>query len=239
MNSGRAKKSKDTIVNALYLVPTPIGNMDDMTFRAIEVLKNVDIIACEDTRHSGILLKYFDISPKQLESYHEHNEEKKSEFLLKELISGKTVAIITDAGTPGISDPGYRIIKKAIENGVKVITLPGATAFVPALVSSGFSSGRFLFASFPPHKKGRKTFLENLSREKNPIILYESPFRIIKLIEEISMIFGAERRICLGREISKIFEEYIRGTASECLEKLKSSAAIKGEFVVVIEKFTE
>lgn len=224
-----------TLQPGLYLVPTPIGNLEDMTQRAIRILQQADIIACEDTRRTGQLLKQFGIQKKKLSSYHEHNEKEKAKQLANELLAGKTVALVSDAGTPAISDPGYRIIKTAIENDIKIISLPGATAFAPALAASGIPINNFLFLGFPPQKKGRKSFLKKISNLEWTIVLYESPYRILKLIDELIEYCGGERQICIAREISKIYEEFIRGTLLECREALLKKPSIKGEFVVVIE----
>ncbi|OGU16290.1 MAG: 16S rRNA (cytidine(1402)-2'-O)-methyltransferase [Ignavibacteria bacterium GWB2_35_12] len=223
------------IETGLYIVPTPIGNLDDITIRAVKILSSADIIACEDTRHTGTMLKILNIPHKKLESYHEHNEESKSAFLVNEILSGKSVALVTDAGTPGISDPGYRIIKKAIENNIKIVSLPGPTAFIPALVASGLPVNEFHFYGFLPAKKGRKTFLQEVASQKATSILYESPYKILKLIDELIEHCGSQRQVCIAREISKVYEEYIRGTLEECKQKLQSKTSIKGEFVVVIE----
>jgi 16S rRNA (cytidine1402-2'-O)-methyltransferase len=219
---------------ALYLVPTPIGNLEDITLRAMKILRQADIIACEDTRHTGQFLKLLDIKNKKLSSYHEQNEKEKAIQLVHEIIDGSSVALVSDAGTPGISDPGYRIIQSAIENHVEIISLPGPSAFLPALIASGLPFNNFIFLGFPPQKKGRKTFLNNLKICEYTSILYESPFRIIKLLDELIEMLGENHKICVAREISKIFEEYIRGTLSECSNILKKRTVIKGEFVVVI-----
>jgi len=226
---------KNKIEPALYIIPTPIGNLEDITLRAINILKNVDIIACEDTRRSGLLLKSLDISTSsRLSSYYDFNEDTKSISLIDEILNGKSVALISDAGTPCISDPGYKLVNKGIEKGVKIISLPGATAFVPALVASGFAVHSFTFLGFPPQKKGRSTFLKNALSIPNTVILYESSHRISKLISEISQIANS-RDICIGREISKVFEEYIRFNTSEFInEKIKITE--KGEFVVIIQQ---
>jgi 16S rRNA (cytidine1402-2'-O)-methyltransferase len=220
---------------AIYIVPTPVGNRDDITIRALKILSSTDIIACEDTRHTGTLLISYNIPHGKLESYHEHNEEAKAVYLVNEILSGKSVALVTDAGTPGISDPGYRIIKKAIENSIKIISLPGATAFVPALVASGMAINEFHFYGFPPAKKGRKTFLEEVSKQKATSILYESPYKILKLMDELIELCGKQRQACIAREISKLYEEFIRGTLEECRASLTQKQAIKGEFVVVLK----
>ncbi len=229
------KNNQNTIEPGLYIVPTPIGNLEDITQRAMKILSSADIVACEDTRHSGSLLKSLKIHAKKLESYHEHNEESKSDFLLLELTAGKSIALISDAGMPGISDPGYRLINKAIENGIKIISLPGPTAFVPALIASGFANDRFLFAGFPPHKKGRKTFFEKLAGVDCTIIMYESPYRILKLLDDVGKYISEDRKICLAREISKIYEEYLRGTSTELKNLFTDSKQPKGEYVVIVE----
>ena len=226
---------KNKIEPTLYIVPTPIGNLEDITLRAINVLQTVDIIACEDTRRGGNLLKSLDISHSaRLFSYYDFNEETKSIFLINEILNGKSVALISDAGTPCISDPGYKLVNKGIEKGIKIISLPGATAFVPALVASGLAVHSFTFLGFPPQKKGRSTFLKNALNIPTTVILYESSHRISKLISEISQI-ADNRNICIGREISKVFEEYIRFNTSEfSAEKIKITE--KGEFVVIIQQ---
>ncbi|MFC2131986.1 16S rRNA (cytidine(1402)-2'-O)-methyltransferase [Bacteroidota bacterium] len=221
--------------NALYIVPTPIGNLDDITIRALKVLSGADIIACEDTRHTGNLLKKMGIPHKKMESYHEHNESKKTELLISQIKAGKSVALVSDAGSPLISDPGHILVREAVRNNIDIISLPGASAFVPALSACGFPVNEFIFFGFPPQKKGRKTFIENLSKYNQTIVLYESPYRILKLLGELYDIFEDNRKICLAREISKIHEEYIRGSISECLDILNNRDAVKGEFVVVID----
>ncbi len=217
----------------LFIVPTPIGNLDDMTFRAIRVLKEVDIILAEDTRTSGKLLKHFEISTKCW-AYHMHNEHAAIESLLNELMTGKQIALISDAGTPAISDPGFLLVRACIQHGVEVECLPGATAFVPALVCSGFPSQEFLFVGFPPVKKGRKTFFEKLVHEKRTIVLYESPHRIVKTLEQLKEHLGGDVEVSLSREISKKFEEHIRGTIMQVLEQL-SAKNVKGEIVLVVK----
>lgn len=221
--------------SALYLVPTPVGNMEDITQRALNVLRRADIIACEDTRRTGKLLQMLGIENKKMISYHEHNEKERSSQLVNEIKSGQNIALTTDAGTPAISDPGYRLVNAAIEENIEIISLPGATAFVPALAASGLPVHNFLFMGFPPLKKGRKTFFEKIAKEPYTVILYESPYRIEKIVKEIAEYCGADRNICLAREISKIHEEYIRGTADEVLEEIKKRKSLKGEFVVLIE----
>lgn len=216
----------------LYFVPTPVGNLDDMTFRAVKTLKDADYILCEDTRTSGILLKHFEIS-KPLKSYHLHNEHQATEKVIQDLKSGQNVALITDAGTPGISDPGYLLAKAAADEDIEMICLPGATAFVPALVVSGLPNNEFLFAGFLPQKKGRQTKLKQLAEEKRTIVLYESPHKINTTLEQIKEYFGEETKVSLSREISKKFEETKRGTISELID-FSRSKTLKGEIVLII-----
>lgn len=216
----------------LYFVPTPIGNLEDMTFRAVNVLNEVDYILCEDTRTSGILLKHYGIS-KPTKSYHLHNEHAATERVIQDLKNGQNIGIITDAGTPGISDPGYLLAKACADVNIEMICLPGATAFVPALVVSGLPNHDFYFAGFLPQKKGRQTKLKQLAEEKKTIILYESPHKINTTLEQIREFFGEETRVSLSREISKKFEETKRGTISELIEFSKSKT-LKGEIVLVI-----
>ncbi len=217
----------------LFIVPTPVGNLKDMTFRGIEVLQSVDLILAEDTRTSGKLLKHFDITTPQ-RSYHQFNEHKIVDNLIDQLQQGSRFALISDAGTPGISDPGYLIVHKAIEKGILIETLPGATAFVPALINSGLPSERFVFEGFLPVKKGRKTRLENLQNEKRTMIFYESPHKLLKTLQDFITYFGADRKVSVSREISKIYEENIRGNLSDVLNQLKEKPKIKGELVIVL-----
>ncbi len=218
----------------LYIVPTPIGNLQDMTFRAIEVLKAVDLILAEDTRTSGKLLKHFEIATPQ-RSYHKFNEHKIVDDLLEQIQNGISMALISDAGTPAISDPGYLIVHKAIAQGIPVETLPGATAFVPALVNSGLPAERFVFEGFLPVKKGRKTRLEQLQNEPRTMIFYESPHKLLKTLKDFIQYLGAERQVSVSREISKLYEETIRGTLAEVLQQLEAKPSIKGEFVIVLQ----
>lgn len=218
----------------LYLIPTPVGNMEDMTFRAIRLLREADLILCEDTRTSGILLKHFDITDKRLMAHHKFNEHGTSRAIVERLKGGETICLITDAGTPGISDPGFYLVREAVEAGVEVQTLPGATAFVPALVSSGLPCDKFCFEGFLPQKKGRQTRLEELSREPRTMIIYESPRRVVKTLEQFCEFFGEDRRISACREISKVYEESVRGTVREVLEHFKAVEP-KGEFVIIVE----
>ncbi len=216
----------------LYIVPTPIGNLGDMTFRAVAILKEVDLILAEDTRTSGVLLKHYEIH-KSMFPYHQHNEHKITERLVEELLAGKTMALLTDAGTPGISDPAFFLVRAAIKNGIRVECLPGATAFVPALINSGLPSDSFCFEGFLPLKKGRHTILTALSAEKRTILLYESPMRLIKTLEQLITYFGEDRQCCVSRELTKKFEENARGTLKEVLEHF-SLKGVKGEIVIVI-----
>lgn len=218
----------------LYIVPTPVGNLGDMTYRSVAILNQVDCILCEDTRTSGRLLKHFEIQ-KPLLSYHLHNEHKIVPQLVEKMQAGQTFALITDAGTPGISDPGFLLIRACIQASIEIICLPGATAFVPALVQSGFSTDSFVFEGFLPQKKGRKTKLEQLAIEQRTIVLYESPFRLVKLLEEIQLYFGNERNIAVCREISKMHEETQRGNAATLIQHFTQKPP-KGEIVVIIAK---
>ena len=215
----------------LYIVSTPIGNLSDITFRAVEVLKQVDLIACENTRRTKILLEKFGLA-KNLISYYNYNERQRAEEIIRELKSGKNVALVSDSGTPGISDPGFVLIKRAIEENITITPIPGPTAFVCALVGSGLPMDEFVFVGFLPHKKGRKTKLKKLSEEERTVILYESPHRLIKTLNEILENFG-DREIAVAKELTKIHEEFFRGKISEVLKKLTSDK-IKGEFVIVI-----
>lgn len=216
----------------LTLIPTPIGNLGDITLRAIESLHNADMILCEDTRTSGKLLKHLDIH-KPLQSYHQHNEHKILDNLLPQL-SSQNIALITDAGTPGISDPGFLIVRYCIQNDIEVISLPGATAFVPALVQSGIPCDRFVFEGFLPPKKGRQTKLIALSQEDRTIVLYESPYRLVKTLQDLAEHFGADRTVSVSREITKLYEETQRGTLETLIQHF-STKTPKGEIVIVIE----
>ena len=216
----------------LSIVPTPIGNLNDITYRAIKVLKDSDIILCEDTRISKRLLDKYSID-KPLYSYHIHNEHKVVEKYIQYIISGKKVSLISDAGTPGISDPGYLIIRESVKKNIEIDCLPGPTAFVPALINSGISSDKFVFEGFLPKKKGRMSRIEFLKEEKRSIIIYESPHRIKRLIEELKTVFGGQRLVSISRELSKIHQENIRGTLDE-VDKNLESKNIKGELILII-----
>lgn len=216
----------------LSIVPTPIGNLNDITYRAIKVLKDSDIILCEDTRISKRLLDKYSID-KPLYSYHIHNEHKVVEKYIQYIISGKKVSLISDAGTPGISDPGYLIIRESVKKNIEIDCLPGPTAFIPALINSGISSDKFVFEGFLPKKKGRMSRIEFLKEEKRSIIIYESPHRIKRLIEELKAVFGGQRLVSISRELSKIHQENIRGTLDE-VDKNLESKNIKGELILII-----
>jgi 16S rRNA (cytidine1402-2'-O)-methyltransferase len=218
---------------SLYLVPTPIGNLADVTLRALEVLKSVDTILAEDTRTSSIFLKHYSIS-KRLESFHNFNEHKRLDAIIQRLAGGEVIALISDAGTPGISDPGFLIARACVENKLTIECLPGPTAFVPALLKSGLPCDRFVFEGFLPQKKGRTTLLNSLAREQRTMIFYESPYRVIKTLQQFSNVFGPGRRASVSRELTKKFEETINGTISELLTGLKDKN-IKGEIVIVVE----
>ncbi|OIQ40287.1 MAG: 16S rRNA (cytidine(1402)-2'-O)-methyltransferase [Bacteroidetes bacterium MedPE-SWsnd-G1] len=219
-------------MSKLYLVPTPIGNLDDMTFRAITVLKEVDLILAEDTRTSGKLLKHFDIAT-QMQSHHMHNEHKMVDRVVQRLQGGETVALISDAGTPAISDPGFLLTRACVENNIDVECLPGATAFVPALVNSGMPNDKFVFEGFLPVKKGRQTRLKFLAEETRTMIFYESPHKLVKTLAHFAEYFGEDRQVSVSRELTKMFEETIRGTATEVLAYYTNKPP-KGEIVIVV-----
>ncbi|MBC7949150.1 MAG: 16S rRNA (cytidine(1402)-2'-O)-methyltransferase [Chitinophagaceae bacterium] len=216
----------------LYLVPSPIGNLKDITLRAIEIFKEVDLILAEDTRTSGYLLNHYQIN-KPISPYHQHNEHKIVHHIVAQLVEGKKIALMTDAGTPGISDPAFLLVRESIKAGIKVECLPGATAFVPALVNSGLPANRFCFEGFLPPKKGRQTLLKNLATEERTLIFYESPVRLVKTLEEFIVYFGAERPCSVSRELTKMFEENKRGTLQEVVDYFKEKT-VKGEIVIVV-----
>lgn len=217
----------------LYLVPTPIGNLKDITLRAMEVLQQVDVILAEDTRTTSKLLNHYQIQ-KPLSPYHQHNEHKILQHLIDQLLAGKTMAVVTDAGTPGISDPAFLLVRECIKNNIKVETLPGATAFVPALVNSGLTTNRFAFEGFLPLKKGRHTLLTQLGQEERTMIFYESPMRLVKTLADFIQYFGSERKCCVSRELTKMFEENARGTLQEVHDHFQQKA-VKGEIVIIVE----
>lgn len=217
----------------LYIIPTPIGNLEDMTYRAVRLLREVDIVLAEDTRTSQVLLKHYGIERK-LFSHHKYNEHQTVEFVASRIEAGESVALISDAGTPGISDPGFLLVRTCVERGLEVETLPGATAFIPALVQSGFPCDRFCFEGFLPQKKGRKKRLAALAEEPRTMIFYESPFRVLKALGEFAEVFGSERRVSVSRELSKKFEQTVRGTISEVVAHFETHPP-KGEFVIIVE----
>lgn len=216
----------------LYVVPTPVGNMEDMTFRAIRILKEADLILAEDTRTSGILLKHYEIK-NAMQSHHKFNEHQTVESIVNRIKGGQTVALISDAGTPGISDPGFLVVRECVRNGIEVQCLPGATAFVPALVSSGLPDERFCFEGFLPQKKGRMTRLNALKEETRTMTFYESPYRLLKTLTQFAEIFGADRPVSVCREISKIHEESVRGTLQEVIAHFTETEP-RGEIVIIL-----
>ncbi len=216
----------------LYVVPTPVGNLEDITFRALRTLKEADLILAEDTRTSSVLLKHYDIHT-PLRSHHKFNEHQTVDTVAEQIRSGMQVALISDAGTPAISDPGFLLVRTCVENGIEVVCLPGATAFVPALVDSGLPNDRFVFEGFLPQKKGRKTRLEHMQTEQRTMIVYESPFRLQKTLEQLAEYLGGERRASVSREISKVHEQTVRGTLAELAQHFKEIPP-KGEIVVCI-----
>lgn len=217
----------------LYIVPTPIGNLEDITLRSINVLIDSDLVLCEDTRRSKILMSHYKINT-QLKSFHKFNEHKEVDSIVDQIKEGKKISLISDAGTPGISDPGFLIVRTCIESEVEIECLPGATAFVPALINSGIPSDKFVFEGFLPVKKGRKTRLEMLSNEKRTMIFYESPHKILKTLNDFKLNFGSERKISISRELTKVYEENIRGTVEEVISFF-GDKKIKGEIVIVVE----
>lgn len=221
------------MIGILYIVPTPIGNLEDITLRAIRVLKEVDLIIAEDTRQSIKLLNHFEIK-NTIQSYHMHNEHKVLQRYVDEILGGKNIALVSDAGTPAISDPGFLLVRECLKNNIKVDCLPGATAFVPALVKSGLPADSFCFEGFLPEKKGRQTMLKKLCEEERTIILYESPHRLLKTLKQFIDYFGAERLISVSRELTKTFEETVNGSIQEVLTHFENNI-VKGEFVIVID----
>lgn len=222
-------------MGTLYIVPTPVGNMEDMTFRAIRILKEADLVLAEDTRTSGVLLKHYDIR-NHLMSHHKFNEHGTAAGVVQRLEAGQTVALISDAGTPGISDPGFYLVREAVRHGVEVQCLPGATAFVPALVSSGLPSDRFVFEGFLPPKKGRQTRLESLCEEQRTMIFYESPYRLVKTLTQLAEVFGDDRQASVCREISKVHEESVRGTLGQIIAHFVEIEP-RGEIVIVVSGY--
>jgi 16S rRNA (cytidine1402-2'-O)-methyltransferase len=217
----------------LYIVPSPIGNLADITFRAVDVLKAVDVILAEDTRTSSVLLNHYQIQ-KPVSPYHQHNEHKIVQHIVQQLAAGKTMALLTDAGTPGISDPAFLLVRECVKNDIKVECLPGATAFVPALVNSGLPINSFCFEGFLPLKKGRQTMLKKLAEEDRTMVFYESPMRLVKTLHEFTEYFGSERQCCVSRELTKKFEENKRGSLQEVHDYF-ASKTVKGEIVIVVD----
>ncbi len=217
----------------LYVVPTPVGNLEDMTFRAIRILKEVDLILAEDTRTSGILLKHFEIQ-NALQAHHKYNEHKTLEDVINRIRAGSDVALISDAGTPAISDPGFLVVRECIREGIEVQCLPGATALIPAIVASGLPNDRFCFEGFLPHKKGRVTKLMSLVEEERTMVFYESPYRLLKTLTQFAEYMGVDRKVAVSREISKIYEETVRGTLVEVIAHFNKTAP-RGEIVIVLE----
>lgn len=220
-------------MSKLFLIPTPIGNLQDITFRAVETLKGVDLILAEDTRHTGKLLKHYDIN-KKMAPYHQHNEYKVLNGLIQQIKDGTSVAMVSDAGTPGISDPGFLLVRECLSQNIEIECLPGPTALIPALVNSGFPSEQFCFEGFLPHKKGRQKRLNQLPEESRTMIFYESPHRLIKTLTQFKELFGSERKVAVARELTKIHEETIRGTLQEVIDYF-SQKPIKGEIVIVVQ----
>lgn len=220
-------------MGTLYVISTPIGNLEDITLRALKILKEVNLIACEDTRQTQKLLKHYQIE-KPLVSYHQHSGLTKIDYLINKLRAGQNLALVSDAGTPGISDPGGILVAKAYEQKIKVVPIPGPAGLTTAASVSGFPTDKFIFLGFLPHKKGRKTLLESLKQESKTLIFYESPHRILKTLEELKNVLGEDRQIVVARELTKMFEEIIRGSIKEVLDKLKTTK-VKGEFVVVVK----
>ena len=217
----------------IFVVPTPIGNLKDITIRALEVLQQVDTILAEDSRNTLKLLKHYNIGPKKILSYHKFNEHASIKVLIDRLQGGESMALVSDAGTPAISDPGYLLVRACIDNNIEIEVLPGATAFVPALILSGFPTNSFVFEGFLPHKKGRQKKLKLLAQENRTIILYESPYRLIKLLQELRLYFGKDRQMAVMRELTKLYEEVIRGSVEQIIEYY-STRKVKGEIVVII-----
>lgn len=216
----------------LYLVPTPIGNLQDITLRALEILKTVDVVLAEDTRTSGQLLKHYNISAR-LQAYHQHNEHREVEHLVQRMLGGETMALVSDAGSPAISDPGFLLVRECVRHNVAVESLPGATAFVPALAKSGLPTNRFTFEGFLPQKKGRQTALKALENEERTMVFYESPYRVVKTLTDFATVFGRERQASASRELTKLYEETVNGTLKEIIAHFNTKAP-KGEFVIVV-----
>ncbi len=228
------KETNEENSTSLYLIPTPIGNLADITLRALETLKKVNLILAEDTRKTGVLLKHYEIK-QPLQSYHAHNEHHTVQKWIEQMQQGSVFALVSDAGTPAISDPGFLLVREALKANLKIECLTGATAFVPALVKSGLPSERFCFEGFLPHKKGRKTHLDSLAEEKRTFILYESPHRLIKTLTQLAEVCGSDRNASVSRELTKVYEETKNGTLEEIIDYFSNEGTVKGEFVIVVE----
>lgn len=237
-NNLEDREEREKNKTSLYLVPTPIGNLADITLRALETLKKVDLILAEDTRKTGVLLKHYEIK-QPLQSYHAHNEHFTVQKWIEQMTQGQVFALVSDAGTPAISDPGFLLVRAALKANLKIECLTGATAFVPALVKSGLPSERFCFEGFLPHKKGRKTHLDSLAEEKRTFILYESPHRLIKTLTQLAEVCGSDRNASVSRELTKVYEETKNGTLEEIITYFSNEGTIKGEFVIVVEGQTK
>ncbi len=220
---------------ALYLVPVPIGNRDDITLRALKTLQRADIIASEDTRTTGQLLALYGITAQRLQSYHDYNEAHRADELIRAVQAGSAVAVVSEAGSPCISDPGYRLVQAAIAAQISIVPLPGATALIPALSASGLAMHSFIFLGFPPQKKGRETFLRKALAHEETVVMYESSHRIVALLEELTALGAGARRVCIARELTKMYEEFIRENLDDCLQRLAARPSQKGEFVVILE----
>lgn len=220
---------------ALYLVPVPIGNRDDITLRALKTLQRADIIASEDTRTTGQLLALYGITAQRLQSYHDYNEAHRADDLIRAVQTGSAVAVVSEAGSPCISDPGYRLVQAAIAAHISIVPLPGATALIPALSASGLATHSFVFLGFPPQKKGRETFLRRALAHEETVVMYESSHRIVALLEELKTLGAGARQICIARELTKMYEEFIRENLDNCLQRLAARPSQKGEFVVILE----
>lgn len=229
-----ARTTESPLAPGLYIVATPIGNLEDITLRALRILREVDLIACEDTRHTQKLLNHFDIKT-PMQSYHQHNEAARAAELVANIEAGKRIALVSDAGMPGISDPGERVIRAAVERGLTVISVPGPSAMISALVASGLSTASFRFAGFLPARSGeRRTVLEGLAKAAETMVFYEAPHRIVDMLADLGMVFGADRRIVIARELTKVHEEFLRGSIAEVRQQMESRPAIKGEMTVIV-----
>ncbi len=233
------KANQKHAAGCLFLVPTPIGNVSDITKRALDTLAMADVVVCEDTRHTGQLLRHYGVRVQHLVSNHEHNEKQRANEIAMWVSEGKIVALVTDAGTPGMSDPGYRAVQMCVQHNLRVTALPGASAAVTALVASGLPTDSWYFAGFPPQKKGRTSFLQKLALRTETTVMYESPYRVVKLLQELLAVAGPERKIVVARELTKIHEEYVRGTLQSVVQHFEQRGSVKGECVIILNGFTE